>query len=171
MDPVLAHVGHVGAPTAWAFTLVSFLAGLLATAVMNFPMHRVREGTAPPFVAAGLLTDQPVSDVSSGTAMSVHYGAGMLAGGLFAAFNVVLGDLLPADPFLPGTQLSLAPYVGAGALLLAFLYVVFAFLVLPRATDWDAGKRRRVRNAWATSVTVYALALLVLVPLLTVALI
>jgi hypothetical protein len=136
---------------------------------MNAPMHRLAEGSAPPFVAASLLTDQPVSEVPSGTASGVHYGAGLLAGAVFGLLAVGLRSVLPADPVIPGTALALAPHVAAGALVLAFLYLFFAYLVLPRATDWGASRRRQVRNAWATSATVYVVALLVLVPLLTVA--
>lgn len=170
MDFVLLHTGHFVPPPFTTRLLVNVVAGLLATVVMNVPMKRLREGQTPPFVAASAITGDKLKEVPSLIASGIHYGAGMLAGVLYTLLVVGFEDVVPPIEFIGGTGLSLGPHLLAGAVVLAFLYGFFAYFVLPRfgQSANTEGRRDRVRSDWLRSALVYALALLVLVPLMTV---
>ncbi|WP_435197145.1 hypothetical protein [Natronomonas sp. EA1] len=172
MDFVFLHTGHFGPPPFTTRLLVNVVAGLFATIVMNIPMKTLREGQTPPFVAASALSGDDLPEVPSALASGIHYGAGMLGGVLYTLLVVGFEDVVPVPPlaFIEGTGLALGPHLLAGAVVLAFLYGFFAYLVLPRfgQSAYAEERRDRVRADWLRSALVYVTALLVLVPLLTV---
>lgn len=175
MDFVFLHTAHFGPPPFWTRLLVNLVAGLVATVVMNIPMKQLREGQTPPFVAASALSGDDLTDVPSVLASGIHYGAGMLGGVLFTLLVVAFEDVLPVPPvaFIEGTGLALGPHFLAGALVFAFVYAFFAYLVLPRfgGAAYAEGRRERVRTDWFRSTLVYATALVIVVPLVTVTLV
>jgi hypothetical protein len=165
MDPVVAHVGTV--PPLEVRAAIGAFAGLLATVLMNLPMRRLREGSTPPFVAASALTGDELTAVSGGAASAVHYAAGTLAGVSFTLVAEGVETLMTPRLILAGTGLPLIPHLAAGLIVFAFLFVFFAYLVLPTFGGEAIERAARVRNDWAISASVYTAALLVLVPVLT----
>jgi hypothetical protein len=176
MEPfVVAHVGDA-APALGVRVGLGALAGLLATVLMNLPMQRLPEGSTPPFVAAGALTGETLSEVASGVASLVHYAAGTLAGVGFVLFAEGIETLIRQqggapgfDLVLAGTGLLLVPHLIAAAATFSVLFVFFAYVVLPLVGKDARSRGRRVRNDWAISATVYTVALTVLLPILTAA--
>lgn len=173
MDFVLLHAQHFGPPPFWTRLLVNVVAGLFATVVMNIPMKGLREGQTPPFVAASAITGDELKDVPSLIASGIHYGAGMLGGVLYTLLVVGFEDVVPPLAFIDGTGLALGPHLAAALVVFAFLYGVFAYLVFPRfgQSAYEEGRRQRVRKDWAISAVVYTVALLILVPVVTVTLV
>lgn len=161
------HAGHSTPPALPTRLAIGVGAGLLATVVANVPTTRQPDGRTPSFVTAAALTGDALVDVSERAATVVHYGVGGLAGGLLAALELVFEAALEPMLFLATVRLYTVPHLLAGAAVLAALYVVFAYGVLPRY-DLPAERMARIRQQWAVSATTYTLSLLVLVPVLTV---
>ncbi|MFC7176059.1 hypothetical protein [Halosegnis marinus] len=80
MDPFALPL-HVADFSTTGRVAVGAVAGLVATVAMNVPMHRLPEGSTPPFVAAGALTGEGPADVDPVLASGTHYAAGVLGGG------------------------------------------------------------------------------------------
>jgi len=174
---VVAHAGDAAVGLGAAAGLGA-LAGLLATVLMNLPMQRLPEGSTPPFVAAGALAGEALSEVSSGLASLAHYAAGTLAGVGFVLVAELVERFVRAqggapgfDIVLGGTGLLLVPHLIAAAVTFSVLFVLFAYVVLPLFGKEAASRARQVRNDWAISATVYTVALTVLLPVLTLVLV
>jgi DNA-binding transcriptional LysR family regulator len=178
MEPfVVAHIGDTSLGLGVAIGVGAF-AGLLATVLMNLPMQRLPEGSTPPFVAAGALTGEDLSEVSEGLASLVHYAAGTLAGVGFVLFaegieTLVLrqGGAPGFDLVLAGTGILLVPHLIAAGATFSVLFVFFGYVVLPLFGKEARNRARKVRNDWAISATVYTVALTVVLPVLTIALV
>lgn len=170
MDPAALplHAFHETPPDLPVRLLVNAIAGLAATAVMNVPMNALPEGTAPPFIAASVLSSDPPFETNPQLANAAHYVAGIAAGVLFtllaAAFEAGIG-IGPNVTDVPFTPLPLVPHLLAGLLTYAFLLGFFAYLVLPRFGPGE--NHDRIRYDWTLSAAVYTGALLVVVPALT----
>lgn len=170
---VVAHVGDA-APALGVRVGLGALAGLLATVLMNLPMQRLPEGSTPPFVAAGALTGEALSEVASGVASLAHYASGTLTGVGFVLFAEGIETLIlqrggaPGfDLVLGGTGLLLVPHLIAAAATFSVLFVFFGYIVLPLVGREARSRARRVRNDWAVSAAVYTAALGVVLPVLT----
>lgn len=145
---------------------VGAVAGLLAATVMNLPMHRLPEGSAPPFVAAGALTGEGPTDVDPVLASGVHYAAGVLAGMGHTLLTLVLEGAYPFTARIVSTGLLAVPHLLAVLATYAVLVVAFAYLALPLFGGPVRERARLVRRDWVLAAAVYALALAVLVPIL-----
>jgi len=145
---------------------VGAVAGLLAATVMNVPMHRLPEGSAPPFVAAGALTGEGPTDVDPVLASGTHYAAGVLAGIGHTLLALALEGAYPFTARLVSTGLLLVPHLLAVLATYAVLVVVFAYLALPLFGGPVRERGGLVRRDWVLSAAVYALALAVVVPAL-----
>jgi hypothetical protein len=141
-------------------------AGVVAAAVMNYPMLRQTDGYVPAYTAASVLARKPSGTVSFGQAATVHHVAGGLAGVLYALLTVAVGGVVTAGPRLAGE--SLGGHLLAAAGVVAFLVVVFNYLVLPVAGEVAPDRAVAVRRAWLRSALVFGLALSVTGPLLAV---
>lgn len=138
--------------------------GLVATLGMNVPMHRLPEGSTPPFVAAGALTGTDPAEVAPSLASGVHYLAGML-GGVF--YSVVALSVAGASTFrllTPVGRTLLVPHLLAVLATYSFLIAFFAYFVLPTFGGTARNRASRVRRDWVISAGVYALVLLVAAP-------
>jgi hypothetical protein len=173
---VVAHVGDTGLGLRAAIG-IGALAGLLATVLMNLPMQRLPEGSTPPFVAAGALTGEALSEVSAPVASLVHYAAGTLAGVGFVLVAESVERFVRAQGGAPGFELAitgtgllLVPHLIAAATTFSVLFLFFGYVVLPLFGKEAHDRAGRVRNDWAISATVYMVALVVVIPLLTVVL-
>lgn len=156
------HVGH-SVPLTTRL-LAGAVAGLLAAVVTNLPMHRQSEGATPAFVVASAFSGRALTEVSNGLASAVHYGAGVLAGLLFAGLAWWLDRLLPPSALIPETRIAIAPHVVAGLLVYAAAFSLFAYLVLPAFGGEATARAETVRRQWLVTAGVYVAALLVLVP-------
>lgn len=145
---------------------VGAVAGLFAATAMNVPMHRLPEGAAPPFVAAGALTGEGPTDVDPVLASGTHYAAGVLVGMGHTLLALALEGAYPFTTRLVSTGLLVVPHLLAVLATYAALVVVFAYLVLPAFGGPVRERARRVRRDWVTSAAVYALALAAVVPAL-----
>ncbi len=138
-DPALLLAGGVGG-------------GLVATLAMDRVMARLPEGTTPPSVASGVLTNTRPDDAPARLATVVHYFAGVGTGILFV-WLLLLADLLTGVESAVGTVLA--------ATLVLFVLMVgfFAGIVLPRARGVTAVRTRRIRRDWAIAAGSYLLVL------------
>lgn len=172
MDPVALHAFHETPPDLPLRVLLNAVAGLAATAVMNVPMNTLPEGTAPPFVAASVISGDAPFETDSRLANAVHYASGTLAGVLFTVIVVLFEAGLATGPNaadVPFTPLPVVPHALAGLSTYALLLAGFGYVVLPRYGPGEI--HERVRHDWTISAAVYVAALLVLVPVLTIALV
>lgn len=166
-DPMLASAAAL-APVPLQADLargvaVAMLAGFFAALAMDVPMRRQTEGMVPAYTAAAAVLSRSPDDVREEVARSAHYAAAILAGALFGLLATALDGTVPALAALPGA--SLGAYLVAGVALLAFLYGVFAYLVLPRFGAAEALERTPVvRRQWLVSAAVFVAALGLLVP-------
>lgn len=165
MDPIALPL-HAADVSAAGRVAVGAVAGLLAAIAMNVPMHRLPEGSAPPFVAAGALTGEGPTDVNPALASGIHYVAGVLAGTGHTLLALGLEGAYPFTTGVASTGVPLVPHLLAVLVIYAALVVVFAYLVLPVFGGPVRERARLVRRDWVLAVTVYALALAVLVPAL-----
>lgn len=165
---LVLHIGHAGTPDFPVRLLLNGLAGLLAAVVMNVPMQRLPEGSTPPFVAGAALSGQEPTEVSGTTASALHYVAGVLAGVLFTAVVVVLETPAQFGLLVAGTGLPVVSHLAGGVVVFLVLYAFFAYLVLPRFGGSVRQRAEQVRQDWLVSALVYCVALLVLVPAVTV---
>ncbi|MFB6255458.1 MAG: hypothetical protein ABEH58_01820 [Haloplanus sp.] len=134
---------------------IGVAAAVVATLAMDTVMARLPEGTTPPFVASGVLTDRPPGDAPARLASVVHYLAGGLTGPLFVWLTLVTRGLLSA---------SLVTTVVAAVILYVLMVGFFVGVVLPRSRV-PAARVGAIRRDWAVSAAAY---LLVLVPVVTV---
>ena len=133
---------------------IGLVAAAVAVLVMDLVMARLPEGTTPPRVAAGVLTETIVDDAPARLASVAHYLAGFGTGLLFVYFSLV------AEWLLGGASLS---SVAVTTLLLYVLMVGFFVAVpLPRAPGVDAARRSTIGRDWAIAAAGY---LAVLVPI------
>lgn len=161
---VVVHLAHATAPPLPFRLAVALLAGFLAALVMNAPMLAFAEGYAPAHVAASVVWGTTPSKTGLGAAMLVHHVAGILAGLLHLLLALGLEQVLPVSTRVAG--LPLVPHLVAGALVTAFLYGFFSWLVLPR---FGAGVRDRaatVKGRWAVSALIFGWTLVAFVPTL-----
>jgi len=138
-----------GVPLLIAFGV---LAGMVATRAMDVVMTRLPEGETPPFIAAGVLTEQSPDTAPGRLAAVVHHVAGWLTGPLFVTLLLLAGAVL-GD--------GVVTYLLTATVLLVLMVGFFALVVLPR----PGLPRQRVRTItrdWAVSALGY---LLVLMPL------
>lgn len=165
--PLPLHVGHVGPPPIETRLLLAVLAGVLATVIMNVPIQRQSEGTAPTFVVAAALTGRNLTEVSPRAASVVHYVLGVLAALAHTLAAVGLEQALPTAAYLDSVRLYLAPHLVAGLLLLGVVFGGFAYVVLPLAGGPARDRAATVRTQWLVSSAVYVAALLAAIPALT----
>jgi hypothetical protein len=126
-------------------------AGLLATLVMDVAMRRLPEGTTPPFVAAGVLSDEPLGSAPALLATAVHYVAGIGSGVLLAGLALAAESLLNLS--------ALPAHVVAAVVQLPVMIAFFSYLVVPVYGRVPADRVDRVRTDWALSAGVYVVAL------------
>ena len=137
---------------------IGLTAGILATLVMDRIMAALPEGTTPPTVAAGVLTETHPDSAPKRLATVVHYLAGAGAGALFIWF-------LLAGTAIVGSSLAaiLASTIGYYALMVGF----FVFVPLPLVRGISTARKRLIARDWAISAAGY---LFVLVPVVVVVL-
>lgn len=153
MDPLTVHAS-LAVPLRFAAGVV---AGVVATLAMDLVMARLPEGTTPPSIAAGVLTDRPPRAAPARLATVVHYLAGVLTGPLFVWL------LFASEGVLAGR--SLAATLAAAVVLYLLMVGFFAIVVLPRSRV-PAGRVGAIRRDWGVSAAAY---LVVLVSLVTLA--
>jgi len=139
----------LGVPLLIVFGVV---AGMLATRVMDVVMARLPEGETPPFVAAGVLTEQSPDTAPDRLAAVVHHVAGWLTGPLYVTMLLLVGGVL--------RDATLA-YVVTTLVVLVLMVGFFALVVLSRV-ELARQRVRTITRDWAVSAAAY---LLVLVPL------
>lgn len=135
------------------------VAGTLATLAMDWVTLRISEGTTPPRVASGVLTDTHPDDAPERLAAVIHYLAGAGTGVLF--YWLVT---LPAA--VVGVGLPVVRSLAAGPVLFLLMYGFFAWIVLPRS-PLSVTRSQRVARAWAISAAVYVATLVPLFALAT----
>lgn len=165
MDPSALPL-HVADFSPAGRVAVSAVAGLLAATVMNVPIHRLPEGSAPPFVAAGALTGEGPTDVNPVLASGTHYAAGVLVGMAHTLLALGIEGAYPFTTQVMSTGLLLVPHLLAGLVTYAVLVVVFAYLVLPVFGGSVRERARLVRRDWVLTAGAYTLGLTVLLPVL-----
>jgi len=138
--------------------LAGVAAGGLAVQVMDLVMARLPEGETPPFVAAGVLTEQSPDTAPGRLAAVVHTVAGLLTGPLLVTLLLIVEGLLGGP--------SLVGYLAATAVLFVLMVAFFVVVVLPRAEGLPAQRVGRIRRDWAVSAAAY---LAVLVPVVAAA--
>jgi len=136
--------------------LIGVVAGVVATLGMDLVMGQLPEGTTPPAVASGILTERTPAEAPGRLASVVHYLAGTLTGPLFVW-------LLFASEALFGTGVGAT--LSAAAVLYVLMVGFFAVIVLPRSLV-AAGRVPIIRRDWAIVAAVY---IVVLVPLVVLA--
>lgn len=135
---------------------------------MDVPMGRHPEGWTPAFVAASVLRGTDPESVRFRDANVVHHGAGVAAGVLYALFAAFLAVPLAGTTPTPGvgSVLPVGAHLLAALAVVFFVYVFFAYLVLPRAGGGIADDRTTaVRGQWFRSAVVFGAALAVVVPI------
>jgi hypothetical protein len=142
------------------------VAGLAGAVAMDVPMGRHPEGWTPAFVAASVLRRTDPTAVPFRDASVVHHAAGVAAGVLYAVLAAPLALVLAGTPPTPGVaSLPVVAHLVAVAGVVAFVYAVFAHLVLPRAGTGIADDRATaVRGQWLRSAVVFGGALAAVVP-------
>lgn len=135
---------------------LGLVGGVLATLGMDLVMARLPEGTTPPSVAAGVLTETHPDDAADRLGTVAHYLAGVGTGLLFVWLSLATEALLGGP--------SLATAVVTGVVLYVLMVGFFIVVPLPRAPGLSAARRRTTGRDWALSAAGY---LLVLVPVVT----
>jgi hypothetical protein len=129
--------------------LLAVPVGIVATVGMDTVMARLPEGTTPPRVAAGVLTERHPDDAPARLASVVHYVAGLLTGPLYVTLLLLAEATVGA---------SLAVYLGTAAVLFVLMTGFFVGVVLPRPA-LDSSRRTAVGRAWAGAAAAYVLVL------------
>lgn len=137
---------------------IGLVGGILATFGMDLVMSRLPEGTTPPSVAAGVLTETHPDRAPRRLGTVAHYLAGAGTALLFVWLSLATETLL-------GTA-SLLTAVVTGVLLYVLMVGFFVVVPLPRAPGLSADRRKATARDWAISAAGY---LLVLVPVVTLA--
>jgi len=132
--------------------LVGVVAGVVATFGMDVAMARLPEGGTPPFVAAGVLTEQSPETAPARLASAAHYLAGGATGPLYVTMLFIAEGLLGGP--------SPAVYLLTAAVLSVLMVGFFVGVVLPRP-GFARQRVRQIARDWAVSAIAY---LLVLVP-------
>lgn len=135
---------------------IGLVGGMLATLGMDLIMRALPEGTTPPAVAAGVLTDTHPDRAPERLATAAHYLAGAGTGLLFVWLS------LATEAFAGGPTLLTA--ISTGALLYVLMVGFFLVVPLPRAPGLSADRRRTTGRDWAVMAAGY---LLVLLPAVT----
>ena len=135
---------------------IGLVGGVLATLAMDLVMARLPEGTTPPSVAAGVLTETHPDDAAERLGTVAHYLAGVGTGLLFVWLSLAT-EALAGGP-------SLATATVTGVVLFVLMVGFFVIVPLPRAPGLSADRRRTTGRDWALSAAGY---LLVLVPVVT----
>lgn len=149
------------------FLAIGIAAGVVAALVMDWPMSRQPEGFTPAYIAAGVLTRTPPTDVRFRTAMFVHHLAGGLAGLLYGLVALGVDRLTPTLP--PTVGVGLPAHLVGVIVVVGFIYAFFAHLVLPRAGGRPYEEQATaVRGQWLRSALVYGLTVLVVAPVVVV---
>lgn len=165
----LSQITAVTAIISPAVVTVAMVAGLLAAFVMDWPMSRQPQGFVPAYIAAAVVTRKNVESVRFGEAMVVHHLAGVLTGVLYA---VLVGTLSHGVPPVSVGGLNLIAHLLAVGVVVGFIYGFFAHFVLPRAGGQSYEQQATaVRGQWLRSALVFGVAMVVLVPVLTVSVI
>ncbi|MFC4357394.1 hypothetical protein ACFO0N_05450 [Halobium salinum] len=142
------------------------VAGLVAAVAMTVPMSKQSEGFTPAYVAAAALRGSRPDDVRFRDAVLAHHVAGLLVGAAYGFLFALLGALLPRLVAV-ADGVALLPHVASVALVVAFVYVFFAYLVLPRTGGVVYEEQATaVRGQWLRSTLVFGAALSVVGPLL-----
>lgn len=149
----MALSGLASVPVVLRFP-IALLAAVPALLVMDRVMASLPEGTSPPAVAAGVLTDTAIDDAPGRVAAVAHYLAGLGTGLLFVYLALLTETLLGGASVVSVALGALALY----ALMVAF----FLFVPLPRAPGVTDARRRVIGRDWAIAAAAY---LAVLVPL------
>lgn len=136
---------------------IGLVGGVLATLAMDLVMARLPEGTTPPSVAAGVLTETHPDDAADRLGTVAHYLAGVGTGLLFVWLSLAT-ELIAGGP-------SLATAALTGGVLYVLMVGFFVVVPLPRAPGLAADRRRATGRDWAISAAGY---LLVLVPVVTI---
>jgi hypothetical protein len=131
-------------------------AGIVATLAMDLVMARLPEGTTPPSIAAGVLTDRPPEAAPARLGSVVHYLAGFLTGPLFVWLLFASASVLGDDP----TTATSA----AAAVLYVLMVGFFAVVVLPQSLV-DRERVPAIRRDWAVSAAAYLVVLVAVVVL------
>jgi hypothetical protein len=138
---------------------VALLTGLLATLGMTVVMRLQSYGYVPAYVAAGAVWQRPAERVSWSAANAVHLAAGMLAGVAFEMLLVGYEGLRGAVGIR--TEIVIADVTTVSelaivAVVVAFLYGFFSWLVFPRYGGAAYETRpETVRRQWAVSAVIY----------------
>ncbi|MBB6645515.1 hypothetical protein [Halobellus ruber] len=132
-------------------------AGAVATLAMDVVMARIDEGTTPPQVASGVLTNTDPDRAPGGVASAVHYVAGVLTGPLFVWLYLVASRVV---------GVGLPAVVAAATVCYPLMVGFFAVVVLPRSRGLPRQRLSAIRRAWSVEAAVY---LLVLAPLVGIA--
>ncbi|MGM0605979.1 MAG: hypothetical protein ACQETB_09980 [Halobacteriota archaeon] len=153
---------------------VGAFAGLIAAIVLNWPMSRRSDGFTPAYVAAAVLRRRSPDEVPFRDAVIVHHLAGILAGVLYGLVAIGIEGSVVAIAIesgmvtmtaTPSGGVRLLSHVFAVGLVVAFVYVLFAHLVLPRAGGRIYEEQSTaVRGLWLRSVLIYGAVVLVVVP-------
>jgi len=147
-------------PAAWF--AVCAATGLLAAVVMDYPMSRQPQGFEPAYVAAGVLTRRAPEAVPFRDAVVAHHAFGPPAGVLYGIVTPPVAAVLPDIAAVGG--LDLGAHVLGVALTVAFVYLFFSSLVLPRAGRYGADEATAITGQWLRSAVVFGAALFVGVP-------
>jgi len=135
---------------------IGLAGGVLATLWMDFVMARLPEGTTPPRVAAGVLTETHPDEAPVRVASAAHYLAGAGTGLLFVWLSL-------AVEFAAG-EASVLTVLVTTAVLFVLMVGFFVVVPLPRAPGLSDSRRRGTARDWGISAAGY---LLVLVPVVT----
>jgi hypothetical protein len=164
--PLAAAPGGVPVGEAAPFVAVCAACGLLAAAVMDFPMAKQTEGFTPAYIAASVLARSRPESVEFRAAFAVHHAAGVAAGVLYALVYLVSAGPLPGVAGVGGV--SAVPHVLATLVVSGFIYAFFAHVVLPRRGRGIYEERATaVRGQWLRSVVVFFVTVAAVVPAAT----
>jgi hypothetical protein len=133
---------------------VGLVAGVVATLAMDLVMARLPDGTTPPKVSAGVLTEAHPDETPQRLASVLHYLAGVGTGLLFVWLSLAV-EFLAGEP-------SLTTILATTGLLFVLMVGFFVLVPLPLAPGLTDARRRRTGRDWALSAAAY---LVVLVPL------
>lgn len=138
---------------------IGLLGGILATLVMDRVMAVVPEGTTPPFIAAGVLTECHPDESPERLAAVVHNLAGAGTGLLFVWLSLAI-EALAGGP-------SILTVAGTTVVLYLLMVGFFAAVPLPRANGVGRSRRGTILRAWAIAAAAYLVVLVPVVTLLT----
>lgn len=151
---------------SWLVVSVGGFAGLLASFVMNWPMSRQPDGFTPAAIATAIVFRQSVEKVSTPKQLVVHHLTGLLAGvgyGLLVVIGIESG--LPSVGWVDGVNILLVVHLLAVGAIVAFIYSMFAHIVLPRAGDQSYEQQATaIRGQWLRSSLIFGATLAVVVP-------